>query len=159
MQAVSRVTQQTGRIRNRAVGLYELRSTATAGLGVCQDTRAKDFPADVPKKVIAEVKALRQIHTGDFYPLTPITVKEDAWCAWQFDRPDLGKGFAVFFRRPQCPQSGMKAALKGLEPAAVYEVRNEDTGKTEHLTGAALSNWQVSIENAPGSLRVTYTKR
>lgn len=149
----------TPKASSQKFGLYELRSTATAGLGVCQDTRAKDFPADVLKKVIAEVKALRPLHAGDFYPLTPITLNEDAWCAWQFNRPDLGKGCAVFFRRPQCPQSGMNVALKGLEPAAVYEVRNEDTGKTERLTGAALSNWQVSIENAPGSLLVTYTKR
>jgi len=140
-------------------GLYELRSTMTAGLGVCQDTQAKDFPTDVLKKVIAQVKELRPFYTGDFYPLTKIALDENAWAAWQLDRPDLGKGFAVFFRRPQCTVSSLDVGLKGLDPAADYEVRNEDTGKTERLTGAQLSHWQVTIGHAPESLLVTYTRQ
>jgi len=140
-------------------GLYELRSTMTAGLGICQDTRAKGFPTDVLKKVIREVKMLRPFYTGDFYPLTKIRTDEDAWAAWQLDRPDLGKGFAVFFRRPKSPHPVFEVGLQGLDPQATYEVRNEDTGKSDRLTGAQLASWTVTLEHAPDSVLMTYSKK
>ena len=70
------------------------------------DTKAETLakvPADEARRAIAELKALRLLYQGDFYPLLEINTSEHGWCAWQYDRPDLGQGFAVFFRRPQCP--------------------------------------------------------
>jgi len=112
----------------------------------------------VLKKVVREVKMLRPFYTGDFYPLTKIRTDEDAWAAWQLDRPDLGKGFAVFFRLSKSPHPVLEVGLQGLDPKATYEVRNEDTGKAERLTGAQLARWTGTLEQAPDSVLMTYSK-
>ena len=46
-------------------------------------------------RAIQEVKDLRPCWLGDCYPLVPISTDDAQWCAWQFDRPDLGGGFAM----------------------------------------------------------------
>jgi alpha-galactosidase len=143
---------------NQKMELYQLRSSSTSGFSISQDNFARDFPAEFFRKVIAETKELRPLYNGDFYPLTPITVNEDAWCAWQFDRPDLGKGFAMFFRRPKAAQSSFEAALRGLDPQAGYEATFIDSAKTQKLTGEELARLKVEIPSTPGCLLVTYRK-
>ncbi len=98
------------------LSLYVLRSAATSGFGICQDNFATGFPTDLFKKVIAEVKMLRPLYLGDFYPLTALNVDEKVWCAWQFDRPELGRGFAMFFRRRKSPNPVIEVSLRGLDP-------------------------------------------
>ena len=68
---------------------YAVRSNATAGVGFGLDLRSSYIPRDQLRKAIAEIKALRPYWLGDFYPLTPVTIDDRVWCAWQFDRPDL----------------------------------------------------------------------
>jgi alpha-galactosidase len=143
---------------NQPLGLYQLRSAATGGLGVSQDNFARDFPAELFRKVIAETRQLRPLYNGDFYPLTAINVSEDAWCAWQFDRPDLGKGFAAFFRRPKAAQATFEAALRALDPGTEYEVTFLDGGRKQKLAGAELARLKVEIPAAPGSAVVTYRR-
>jgi hypothetical protein len=138
--------------------LYQLRSAATTGFSISQDTFAKDFPTNLICKLIAEIKQLRPLYNGDFYPLTPINVDAGAWCAWQFHRPDLGQGFAVFFRRPQATQTAFVAALHGLDPKATYEVTFADNGQTQKLSGEELARLQVEIPAAPGSCLFTYRR-
>jgi len=143
---------------SQEVRLYELRSAATSGFSVSQDNFARDFPAGVFQRIIAEVKALRPLYNGDFYPLTPIDVSEDAWCAWQFDRPELGRGFAMFFRRPQAPAATLDVVLRGLDAKAAYDVTFVDEGRTQKLTGEQFSSLKVRIPTAPGALVVTYRR-
>jgi hypothetical protein len=143
---------------NQPVGLYQLRSAATGGFSVSQDNFAKDFPADLFRKVITEVKELRPLYYGDYYPLAPINVNEDTWCAWQFDRPELGRGFAMFFRRPKAKETSFKAALHGLDLKATYEVTFADSAKKQKLSGSELSRFKCEIPAAPGSSLVIYRK-
>ena len=140
------------------LSLYSLRSAATSGFGICQESFAKDFQTDLFKKVIAEVKMLRPLYLGDFYPLTSINVNSEVWCAWQFDRPEMGRGFAMFFRRPQSPNPDIEVSMRGLDPRAEYEVTFVDSSETRRLTGANLAKLRVEIANAPGSALVTYRK-
>jgi len=137
---------------------YGLRSAATTGLGICQDTFARDFPTNLLKKVIEEVKMLRPLYNGDFYPLTPINLNEDVWCAWQFDRPELGRGFAMFFRRPKTAQASFEADLHGLDRNTSYEVDFADIARVQTLTGDQLAHLRVEIPTAPGSLLVSYRR-
>ena len=80
---------------------YSVRSTVTTGVGIGLDLRSAYIPRDQLTKAITELKELRPYWLGDYYPLTAIDFDESTWCAWQFDRPDLNSGYAVFFRRPK----------------------------------------------------------
>src|SRR5208283_2396191 len=90
---------------------YAVRSVATSGVGIGLDLRSSYIPRDQLRKAIAEIKALRPYWLGDFYPLTPVTLDDRIWCAWQFDRPDLASGYAVFFRRPKSTGSTYDTVL------------------------------------------------
>lgn len=138
---------------------YALRSSATSGFSISQNNLAGDFPTGLFKKVVAEVKRLRPFYNGDFYPLTEINVKEDVWCAWQFDCPEQGQGFAMFFRRPKAPQTTLEANLHGLDPKANYEVTFVDSDKTQQVNGVELASLKVEISDAPGSALMVYRKR
>ena len=148
----------SGLPRYEPLDRYALRSAATSGFSISQDNFAKGFPADLFRQVIAEVKMLRPLYNGDFYPLTSINVDDGVWCAWQFDRPELGRGFAMFFRRAQSPHPAIEVALHGLDPSGEYEVTIVDRAKTQRLTGAQLANLRVEIAAAPGSMLVTYRR-
>ncbi len=137
---------------------YTARSVVTTGFNLCMDTRAKDFSGEKARLAIDEVKRLRPLWLGDYYPLTVIQLDEGHWCAWQLDRPDLGKGFAVFFRRPRSAYASMEAGLKGLDAGARYEVTIEDARATRSLTGEELSRLKVEIGAAPGSALVVYRR-
>ena len=70
------------------------------------------------KSASEEVKSLRELYLGDYYPLIPAGLDERQWCGWQFDRPDLGEGLLSCFRRSQSPQSAREVALQGFGPKA-----------------------------------------
>jgi alpha-galactosidase len=137
---------------------YPFRSVGTTGTNVCVDTRGKDAMMKQAKRAIKEMKDLRPLYLGDYYPLMDINLDEHQWCGWQFDRPELGKGFAVFFRRSQSHYAAVDVSLRGLSPRATYEVTFVDTKKTQRMTGAALAKLRVEIGNAPASALITYRR-
>jgi alpha-galactosidase len=141
---------------------YNFRSTATTGVGVALDLESPYVPRDVLQKAIAELKTLRPYWLGDYYPLTPISLEPDIWCAWQFDRPDLNGGFAMFFRRPDSKRPTFRANLHGIDPKSPYEVsfaETYDVQSKQIMTGAALQHLGVFVQQAPGSLLVRYQKK
>jgi alpha-galactosidase len=141
---------------------YNFRSTATTGVAVALDLESPYVPRDELRKAIAEVKMLRPYWLGDYYPLTPINLQPDIWCAWQFDRPDLDGGFAMFFRRPDSKRSTFSANLRGIDPKSSYDVSFAETYDVQSkrvMTGVALQHLQVTIQKAPGSLLVRYEKK
>lgn len=141
---------------------YNWRSIATTGANLCPDARAKDFPTELAKAAIAEAKALRPFYQGDFYPLLPITLDESHWIGWQLHRPDLGAGFAVFFRRASSPYSAVEVALRGIEADAKYELTyypGYEPKEKRTFIGAELTKLIVTIPSAPASLLIRYEKR
>ena len=140
---------------------YAFRSIAMTGVNVCPDTRPKSFPVEQAKAAIAEAKSLRPMYLGDYYPLLPVNVDEGLWCGWQFDRPDLGEGFAMLFRRPASPYTSVDVALRGLDAKAAYDVSMSPAykvAKSKRMTGAELARLRVVIDSAPGSMLVRYRK-
>src|SRR5439155_22725405 len=65
------------------------------------DARRKDLDRDLLRKLVAEWRQIVLNYFGDFYPLLPYTLANDAWMAWQFDRPEAGQGIEHAFRRAQ----------------------------------------------------------
>jgi len=137
---------------------YTHRSVAIGGACLCPDATAEGFPADAARAAIGEMKRLRRLYLGDYYPLTEIDLDPRHWIAWQFDRPELGEGLAVFFRRPASPYTSLEVSLKGLDPEATYEITFADTATTAKLTGKQLTAWRVTIDKAPASQLITYRK-
>ena len=93
---------------------YQCRSSATAGFCGEWDILDPRFPFDQGRAAIAEIKANRKYWYGDFYPLTPCAMADDAWIAWQLHRPDLDEGLVLAFRRKDCRKSSLGVKLRGL---------------------------------------------
>ena len=137
---------------------YVFRSVATTGVCFCMNMRTREFPTAQARQLVAEVKSLRPLYLGDYYPLTEITPDPSTWCAWQFDRPELGQGFALFFRRAGSQDPSLAVNLHGLEPTARYEVEWVDAGRTTTLTGSELTKLQVEIPTPTATRLVKYRK-
>lgn len=113
-------------------------------------------------KMLAELKRIRPLTLGDFYPLTPIDLDDTHWAAWQFDRPDLGHGFATFLRRAKCANDTFTANLRGVDPQAKYDVQISptfDVAQTQTMTGEELAKLRVQIASSEQSVLVTYERR
>ncbi len=136
---------------------YTYRSVVTTGITIVADTGDKRFDKKHAAKLMDETKSLRPYFLGDYYPLTEITTDDTKWCGWQFNRPDMGRGFAMLFRRPQCPYSGLDVTLRGLEREANYEVTYVDTGKKLVIRGSH-ANLKVEIDSKAASSLITYSK-
>ncbi len=132
-------------------------SASTMGACFCTDLRDKKFTADATR-AISEIKSLRELWLGDYYPLTDIGTDESHWMAWQFDRADLGQGFAMVFRRAKVGETSFVAKLQGLDPQATYEVRLVDENKTLTLSGADLGAFSVEVPQVSSSVLLTYRK-
>ena len=104
-----------------------------------------------------ECSRVAHLMLGDFYPLTPYSLKDDVWLAWQFDRPDLGEGVVQVFRRPDSGEQSMNFKLRGLESKARFEVENFDGGK-EVRTGRELmqQGLTVTLKEKPSAAVIAY---
>ncbi len=125
-----------------------------------QDT-AKHFSVDWLRARMGELNAVRDLFLGDLYPLLSFSLSDDDWSAWQYDRPDTGRGMVLALRRPNSPFTTMKPRLRGLDPAAEYELKDQDGGKPVVRTGRELmeSGLELLITDQPGSRLILYTKR
>ncbi len=142
-----------------AAGPYQFRSTVTTGVAIGLDLQSPYIDVGELRNAISETKALRPFWLGDYFPLTPIDQDPRSWCAWQFYRPDLKSGYAMFFRRPQSSKATMQAGLHALKPQMNYEVTlapAHDESAKKILRGADLAHLEISIP-APGqSLLLRY---
>ncbi len=134
---------------------YSVRSVARFGTSISYDTRPASFSVPEMKQAGEEIRSLRPLYLGDYYPLTAVDLDEQHWCGWQFDRPDLGQGFAMFFRRPASPDAAYDAHLSALEPEAQYDVSFAETYQVKekrHMTGRQLASLHIEIDQRPGSI-------
>ncbi|MEJ5199173.1 MAG: glycoside hydrolase family 36 protein [Anaerolineae bacterium] len=119
------------------------------------------FPHELVRQAIAEWRSIRPFFTGDFHLLIPLTVSEHDWCAWQFHRPDLAAGIAMFFRRHRSPYGTATVGLRQIEPDAGYEVSlspGYDPAPSTVLKGRDLQEMTVTISEKPGSLLLRYRR-
>ncbi len=122
------------------------------------DSSRIDF--DVARKMLQEYLDVREYFYGDYYPLTPYSLKKDLWMAWQFNRPDLGGGMVQAFRREESPYRAARFALDGLEPEADYKITNVDGGGSELVSGRDLTEEGLVISlNEPRSAAVIRYQR
>ena len=137
---------------------YACRSVMTQGASLCMDPRPADFPLAAGQRAIAEIKRLRPFFLGDIYHLLPLTTSAHDWCASQLDRPDLGQGIALFFRREESPYTTGEFTLRALDPDAKYEILYADTDRKILAPGKEACNLLVTMMQRPSSLLITYRK-
>lgn len=100
---------------------------------------------------------------GDYYPLLPYSLDEQAWIAWQWNRPDLGTGAVQVFRRENSPLVAVQFRLHALEPSAIYEIADADApgAAPRTFTGKELmeAGLPVHLDTRPSAGIYTYRRR
>lgn len=125
--------------------------------GVDISDKSKDWSP--VKKLLAQRKALVPCMYGDYYPLTPYSLANDTWMAWQFNLPEKGRGFFQGFRRENCPTETVTVKLRGLEPEASYKVVQLDGGVPRTLLGSDLmAGFVVKSPTKRSALVYTYER-
>ncbi len=118
------------------VDAYGIRSGHALSVVLGYDLRRKDLDYPLLRKLTEEARRVAPYYYGDFYPLTPYSLAEDAWLAWQFHRPETEDGLVEAFRRPRSQQASNSLKLRGLDAQAVYEIKNPDLEGPTRASGA-----------------------
>ena len=93
-------------------------------------------------------------------PLTPYSLSEHDWIAWQFDRPSTGGGMVQVFRRTRSDEVSRRLKLVGLDPEAVYELRDLDRESLMRATGRVLmgEGLLAVLPHRPQALLIKYRR-
>jgi alpha-galactosidase len=146
---------------SRELSPYLLRSTMVNHFTACFDVRDHDLDYDMIRRVVGQWRDYGFNYMGDYYPLTDYNLDPQLWIAWQFDRPEEGKGMVQAFRRDRSPYEAARFKLRGLDSEADYLVRNLDTNETQSHSGRALMEigLAVTIPLQPGDAVLTYSRQ
>ena len=140
---------------------YTCRSKMAHTIGASLDLRKKEHPLKERRKRLEEWRKTVVNYWGDYWPLTPYSVDNAAWMAWQFDRPESGEGVVQAFRRAESPQGSACYKLRGLDPKAQYVVTNLDKPEPFHMSGRQLmaDGLSVTIQAKPGAVVICYKRK
>jgi alpha-galactosidase len=144
--------------QNHKIDAYEFRSNVSASMTLCFDMRIKELDYDLLRWLYAEARQINGYYTADFHPLTPYDLREDAWMAWQYHRPDAGDGMIQVFRRPKNGEVTRTFRLGGLDPKAKYEVVDLTRSRRQMMTGSRLmkEGLKLKIADRPGAVTIVY---
>ncbi|MFH1572240.1 MAG: alpha-galactosidase, partial [Gemmatimonadota bacterium] len=141
---------------------YTARSVYLPHMSLGQDVRRRDLDYELLRQLCAEWQQVSGYLLGDFYPLTSYSLEDDAWMAWQFDRPEDGEGMVQAFRRARSPYESARLPLRGLDPGADYELSElDEPGRIEHRSGQELmgEGLAVTMRERPQARIVVYRRR
>lgn len=140
---------------------YLFRSGFNGGISFAEDTRPADYPRAELAKGIAEGKRLRPYWFGDFYPLSPVTLKTTDWSVMQYHRPAEGDGIILAFRRDKA-ESDLAVSPREIDPDGRYAVTwsyGYEASERRILRGSELAALRLHIDSLPGSVVVEYKKQ
>ena len=140
------------------VDAYGIRSGHAMSVALGYDMRRKELDYALLRKLTTELRRVAPYYYGDYYPLTPYSLSEDAWIAWQFNRPEKEDGLVEAFRRPRSQKAAISLKLHGLDPQAVYEIKDSDLEGTTRASGRDLmeKGLPVSTARRPQAATITY---
>ena len=142
---------------------YELRSAlACPHFIACWDLRDRTLDYDFLRRIMSEWRLYADLYLGDYYPLTPYSTANDVWMAWQFDRPESGRGMVQAFRRSGSAYEAARLKLHGLEGNARYQVTTlGQTHTSIDLPGSELMapGLRVEAPDAPAAVVMVYQRR
>ncbi len=113
------------------------------------------------KRCYDEARKIIPFMLGDYYPLMSYSIADDAWIAWQFDRPETGDGMIQIFRREHSLYESARLRLRGLEPDTTYALTNPDIAATTEKSGRELMDGGLvlAIPSHPAAVIITYKKK
>ncbi|OHB45570.1 MAG: hypothetical protein A2Y13_10520 [Planctomycetes bacterium GWC2_45_44] len=139
---------------------YTFRSAMASGIVLPGNIMPDNFPSELARAGIEELKGLRPFFEGDIYPLMKLTIDQDAWYAYQLDRPDMKQGYIFFFRRLQSDIITCEVELHNIDSEAQYMVsitpETYKMGKWKQVSGGDLKRIRMTIEQKPGSALLRY---
>ena len=130
---------------------YAVRSYYITGFGMIP---AGDWTSDGSQRSsiirgYTEARRIGPLLLGDYYPLTPWSLDQSSWIAWQFHRADLNEGVVQAFRRPDATGDTLTVKLQGLVPQQRYEIENLDGGKAIRTGGELMSGHAITLRGKP----------
>ncbi len=145
----------------RALDTYTIRSCMCSAIIGCWDLRDKTLDYNLLRRLFAQWREASPEFYGDYNPLTPYSITTDSWIAWQFSRPELGRGIIQAYRRQDCVYESARFKLVGLDANKTYKVRNLDSDHTDELSGRELMDHGVlvNIQDRPGSAWILFSER
>jgi len=137
----------------KALDTYTIRSCLCSAIIGCWDLRDKTLDYNLLRRLFAQWREAAPEYYGDYHPLTPYSITADSWIAWQFNRPELGRGIIQAYRRQDCVYESARFKLVGLDANKTYKVRNMDSDRPDEFSGRELMEHGVlvSIQDRPGS--------
>ncbi len=143
-----------------ATDVYWFRSCIFPAARIGWDARIDAFDYPLLQRMIDECHDVQKYMMGDFFPLTPYSLAQDVWAAWQWHRPDLDAGVVQAFRRADCATDDVHLKLRGLDARSRYAVTDFDTGKVTATTGRDLmtTGLHLTSTHRPEALLVRYEK-
>ena len=97
---------------------------------------------------------------GDYWPMTPYSLEDDVWIAWQFNRETEGDGCVQAFRRENCIEKYVRVKLRGLDARGIYQITDFDSHKKVRVSGRKLmiTGYRIQIQEQPGAAILVYEK-
>lgn len=141
---------------------YKWRSAMSTGVSLYGDIRGEAYPIPGTRQALDEIRRLRPLMQADYYCLSDVTTADDGWLAYQFHDPCADRGFAVCFRRHECPQDTFALALQAVDPAGQYRLETYegyDRASGLDVTGAELQKLSVTLPTAPGCVLLEYHRK
>ena len=122
-----------------AIDSYATRSAMCPHFTACFDMRRKDLNYAEARRLFSSWRYMANCMLyGNYYPLTPYSLDDTAWIAWQFERSEQNEGVVQAFRREKSPYESIRVKLQGLDPAAVYTLTNVDVDGATEVAGREL---------------------
>lgn len=139
---------------------YAFWSGMGTSYSVALDLRDEDV-IEPASRLLNQYRSVKPLLESDFYPLTPYSLEETVWMAWQYDVPEKGEGLIQAFRRPNSQTESMTFRLCGLEPQAAYQLADIDGTAITEMTGLELMNsgLPIILKNKPEVAVIKYQKR
>jgi alpha-galactosidase len=143
-----------------SVDAYGIRSGHALSVVLGYDLRRNDLDYELLRKLTRETHLVAPYYYGDYYPLIPYSVAEDAWIAWQFHRDATNDGVVEVFRRPRSHESSICLKLHGLDPHAIYEIKDLDATNAMRASGQDLmvQGLPRTAARRPAALTIMYAR-
>jgi len=139
---------------------YTMRSCFAPAYRLGWDTSNQGIDHALLRKTVDDFRRVEGCLLGDFYPLTPYSLGEEMWLAWQLDSPESGQGVVQVFRRTNSPSEAARFKLSGLNPGVRYRVTDLDTSAPIVIAGQELkeNGLQVSLPQKRSSAILVYQR-
>lgn len=138
---------------------YEVISVLSPSFTACFDQRNDSLDWQRLKKILDQRHLYADCYYGDYYPLTPYSLENNVWIAWQFHLGSKGKGFIQAFRREGSDTSTWVLKPQGISTEKEYKfISLVEESQPLIINGKELSEkgLTITITKKPGAEIILY---